>query len=247
MADLPLITVVTVCHNNADVIEATIRSVVGQQYPRLHYIVWDGGSTDGTPDVVRQYEEHMAFWTSERSEGTYYAMNHAAGKAVELAGSEAGHWLFFLYAGDLFAGPTVLSKVFSDPKIDHHSLKMIGGGVLRKKISGDGLRLEAAKPVAVIPSEPAFGVSSSFIRADVCCFDLDYPLAADYALQYRLYDEDGPASIAIVDEVIIITQEEDRDARLLNQRVIRGEYLGVRSRHISWQWVKEYFRWRFLG
>ena len=105
----------------------------------------------------------------------------------------------------------------------------------------------SAKPIDVIPLEPAFGVASSFIRADVCRFDLDYPLGADYALQYQLYHEVGLDSLTVIDIPVVVMPEEERDARLLNQRIIKGEYLGVQSQHISWRWVKEYFKWRFLG
>ena len=246
MTELPLITVITVCHNNADVIERTICSVLNQQYPRMNYVIWDGCSTDATLDVVKKYEERISYWASEPNNGTYDAMNNAARKTIELAGTDE-QWLFFLYAGDRFANDKVLAKVFSMEGLDYCNLKMIGGGVLKEKPMGGDTSLESAKSVSVIPKEPAFGVASSFIRADVCRFDLDYPLAADYALQYQLFFKSGHDCIAAVDVPVIVTQEEERDARLLSQRIVKGEYLGVQSQHISWRWVKEYFKWRFLG
>ena len=246
MAELPLITVITVCHNDAVVIEQTIRSVLNQQYLKMNYIVWDGCSTDETLDIVKKYDERLAYWSSEPNNGTYDAMNRAARKAVELAGTDQ-QWLFYLYAGDRFPHEKVLAQVFSMERLNFNSLKMIGGGVLREKANGEGSFLEVAKPIDVIPLEPAFGVASCFIRADVCRFDLDYPLGADYALQYQLYHEAGRDSLAAIDLPVVVMQEEERDARLLNQRIVKGEYLGVQSQHISWRWVKEYFKWRFLG
>ncbi len=246
MAELPLVTVITVCHNDADTVERTICSVLDQQYPRMNYVVWDGCSTDGTLDIVKRYDEHLTYWASEPNNGTYDAMNRAARKAVELAGTDQ-QWLFFLYAGDRFPHEKVLAQVFSKERLDFDILKMIGGGVLREKGSGEGSLFEAPKPIDVIPMEPAFDVASSFIRADVCRFDLDYPLGADYALQYELYHELGHDSLTIIDVPVVVMQEEERDARLLNQRIVKGEYLGVQSQHFSWRWVKEYFRWRFFG
>ena len=246
MAELPLITVITVCHNDADVVEQTIRSVLEQQYPRMNYIIWDGCSTDTTLDIVKRYDEQLTYWTSEPNNGTYDAMNRAAKKAIELVGTDK-LWLFFLYAGDRFPHEKVLAQVFSMERLDFDSLRMIGGGVQKEKPNGEGSRFEAAKPIDVIPLEPAFGVASSFIRADVCRFDLDYPLGADYALQYQLYHEVGLDSLTVIDIPVVVMPEEERDARLLNQRIIKGEYLGVQSQHISWRWVKEYFKWRFLG
>ena len=246
MAELPLITVITVCHNNADVVEQTIRSVMEQQYPRMNYIIWDGCSTDTTMDIVKRYDEQLTYWTSEPNNGTYDAMNRAAKKAIELAGTDK-QWLFFLYAGDRFPHEKVLAQVFSMERLNLDSLRMIGGGVQKETPNGEGSRFEAAKPIDVIPLEPAFGVASGFIRADVCRFDLDYPLGADYALQYQLYHDVGHDCLAVIDMPIVVMQEEERDARLLNQRIVKGEYLGVQSQHISWHWVKEYFKWRFLG
>jgi len=246
MTELPLVTVITLCRDNADVIEGTMLSVLEQQYPKLNYIVWDGCSSDKTLDIVKQYEDRMTFWASEPNDGTYDAMNQAAKKAVELAGTD-DQWLFFLYAGDKFADPKVLDKVFSMDNLDYSILKMIGGGVQKTKAKGEGSVIEAPKQVTVIPHEPAFPIASGFVRADVCQFDLDYPLGADYALQYKLYFDRGANSIATIDVPVIVTKEEERDARLLNQRIIKGEYLGVQSQHISWKWVKEYFKWRFLG
>ena len=246
MAELPLITVITVCHNNADVVEQTIRSVMEQQYPRMNYIIWDGCSTDTTLDIVKRYDEQLTYWTSEPNNGTYDAMNRAAKKAIELAGTDK-QWLFFLYAGDRFPHEKVLAQIFSMERLNLDSLRMIGGGVQKETPNGEGSRFKAAKPIDVIPLEPAFGVASSFIRADVCQFDLDYPLGADYALQYQLYHEVGHDCLAVIDMPIVVMPEEERDARLLNQRIVKGEYLGVQSQHISWRWVKEYFKWRFLG
>jgi glycosyltransferase involved in cell wall biosynthesis len=246
MVELPLITVITVCHNNADVVEQTICSVLDQQYPRMNYVVWDGCSTDRTLDIIKKYEDRVSFWASEPNNGTYDAMNRAAKKSIELAGTDR-HWIFFLYAGDRFPHEKVLAQVFSMERLDLDSLRMIGGGVQKETANGEGSRFEAAKPIDVIPLEPAFGVASSFIRADVCQFDLDYPLGADYALQYQLYFEVGRKAIASIDMPIVVMQEEERDARLLNRRIVKGEYLGVQSQHISWRWVKEYFKWRFLG
>ncbi len=250
MAELPLVTVITVCQNNADTIEGTMLSVLAQQYPRLNYVVWDGVSSDKTLDVVRKYEDRLTYWASEPNNGTYDAMNQAVRKAIELAETD-DQWLFFLYAGDRFANDTVLAEVFSQHQLDYSKVQMIGGGILRQKPKvkdkDGGTEIVAAKPVEEIPLEPAFTIASSFVSARVCRFDLDYPLGADYALQYKLFYEAGAGSIASICLPIIVTPEEGRDARLLNQRIIKGEYLGVQSQHISWRWVKEYFKWRFFG
>lgn len=69
------ISIITVSYNAAATIEQTILSVIGQEYPHIEYIVIDGGSTDGTVDIIRKYEDKIAYWVSEPDQGIYDAMN----------------------------------------------------------------------------------------------------------------------------------------------------------------------------
>ena len=71
----PRITLVTPVYNGIRYIGETIRSIVYQGYPNLEYIVVDGGSTDGTVDIIRKYEKHISWWISRRDNGVYNALN----------------------------------------------------------------------------------------------------------------------------------------------------------------------------
>jgi glycosyltransferase involved in cell wall biosynthesis len=73
--DWPKITLVTAVYNGEEYLEATIRSVVEQGYPNLEYIVVDGGSTDGTVDIIRRYERDLTCWFTEAKQGLYAALN----------------------------------------------------------------------------------------------------------------------------------------------------------------------------
>lgn len=102
----PKITIITVCFNAVDVIEKTILSVVNQTYQNIEYIIVDGGSTDGTIDIIKKYEDQIDKWISEPDDGIYDAMN----KGIRMA---TGEWLNFMNAGDWFYSDSVVEKVFS--------------------------------------------------------------------------------------------------------------------------------------
>jgi glycosyltransferase involved in cell wall biosynthesis len=102
----PVITVITVTYNAEKSLENTILSVINQSFNNIEYIIVDGGSTDGTFDIIRKYEERISFWISEPDEGIYDAMN----KGIRLAN---GIWINFMNSGDSFFDYNVLSHIFS--------------------------------------------------------------------------------------------------------------------------------------
>ncbi len=102
----PLVSVITVVYNGEATLERTIKSVVEQTYPHLEYLVVDGGSSDGTLDVIRRYEKQITRWVSEPDEGLYHAMN----KGMSMA---TGDYFWFINSGDEIADSQVLSQIFA--------------------------------------------------------------------------------------------------------------------------------------
>lgn len=102
----PSLSIITVVYNNARDIERTIRSVIGQTYPRIEYLVVDGGSTDGTVDVIKRYDAQITRWVSEPDKGIYDAMNKGLAMAT-------GDYVLFMNSGDEVYAPDTVARVFA--------------------------------------------------------------------------------------------------------------------------------------
>ncbi len=100
------LSIITVNLNNRGGLQKTIDSVVPQTFRDFEWIVIDGGSTDGSKELIEQYADHFAYWVSEPDKGIYNAMN----KGIKLA---KGEYLQFLNSGDWLHDNNVLKDVFS--------------------------------------------------------------------------------------------------------------------------------------
>ena len=99
------ISIITVCYNDKDVIEKTILSVINQDYSNLEYIIVDGASSDGTLEIIKQYQKkYPIILISEKDDGIYDAMN----KGSKVA---SGDYLNFMNAGDYFFSDNTISAV----------------------------------------------------------------------------------------------------------------------------------------
>lgn len=100
-----LVSIITPCFNSAKFIERTIKSVLNQSYKNIEYIIIDGGSNDGTVDIIKKYENKISYWSSEPDKGMYYAIN----KGMYLAKGEV---VAYLNSDDIYY-PDTLKKVIS--------------------------------------------------------------------------------------------------------------------------------------
>lgn len=169
------VSIITTVFNAGDVLEKTIRSVLEQTYPHIEYIIIDGGSTNGTIEIIKKHQHHLAYWISEPDRGVYDGMN----KGIQLA---TGNIIGLLNAGDWYEPNTakiVASEVKKHPQVDifYGDRNYIIGG---KKVYKPSLPLEKTNDFWLEPSlpHPAFFVTKRLYNE--LPYDPQFKIVADY-------------------------------------------------------------------
>lgn len=181
----PLITVVTVVFNGAATLEQTIRSVIEQTYSNIEYIVVDGGSTDGTLEILRKYEGEIDYWVSEKDAGIYDAMN----KGIAWA---RGDYIGMLNSDDFFASPSAVEQIAMRLEADNvdavfSRLDIVDPANLNRVLRK--YRIPTLSPfmlrIGVMPPHPTFYCSKScYEKAGP--YRTNYRIAADFEMLVRL-------------------------------------------------------------
>jgi glycosyltransferase involved in cell wall biosynthesis len=105
------LTIVTITFNAFSVLENTIRSILSQKENLFDYIIIDGGSNDGTIEIIEKYQNKLKFWQSKKDNGIYDAMNIS----LNYVDTE---WVCFMNAGDIFFSNNVIYDIFNNDKFD---------------------------------------------------------------------------------------------------------------------------------
>jgi glycosyltransferase involved in cell wall biosynthesis len=179
----PLISIITPSYNQADFLAQTIESVLAQEYPRLEYYVYDGGSTDGSQVVIRQYAERLTGWVSEIDHGQADAINKGFRKST-------GEILAWLNSDDFYQ-PGALARV-AQAFQEHPEAGLIYGNVLSVDETGTPFHLQAFQPYTLedlmsfrIISQPGVFFRRSLLeRAGL--LDESYHLLLDHQLWLRM-------------------------------------------------------------
>ena len=120
-------SIITINFNNESGLRRTIESVVRQTYEDFEYIIIDGGSMDGSLEVIKEYANRLDYWVSERDRGIYHAMNKGVAQAH-------GDYCLFMNSGDLFYDDMVLSSIanyncYEDIVVGYAAIKK-GNGII---------------------------------------------------------------------------------------------------------------------
>lgn len=175
----PKISIVTVSYNTSDCIEKTILSVISQTYPNVEYLIIDGGSTDGTQEIVGRYSDRIAYFVSERDRGLYDGMNKGIAAAT-------GDYLLFMNADDVFVNNEVVEKTAQFIE-EHPDADVVYGNSEQVLEYGT---YEVKPKVAYINHKMAISHQATFVKLSLLRshpFDLEYRYAADFEQLSSLY------------------------------------------------------------
>lgn len=190
----PLITVVTVVYNGAKTLDSTIESVLNQTYDNIEYIIVDGGSTDGSLDIINKHSDDLDYWISEKDEGVYYAMK----KAVSFS---RGDYILFLGCDDILFD--VIHEVVDS--FDFSSMSYYGDVIL----TSNNRRYDGVfDPVKLVKRNIAHqAIFYSRYVFEKLEFNLKYHALADYELNIRVFS-DRNFGFKYIDKTITLYNNE---------------------------------------
>jgi len=174
-------SIITITYNAAQWLERTIQSIISQTYPDIEYIIVDGGSTDGTIEIITNYKLRITKWISESDRGLYDAMN----KGLKLA---TGDYVWFINAGDRIHSANTIQEIINrlSPFAFHLSPDVIYGETEISDNQGNSLgmrRLKAPENLTWKSFKMGMLVShqSFIVKREIAeLYDLQYRYAADF-------------------------------------------------------------------
>jgi len=178
------VSIITVVYNGKNTIEDCLKSVANQTYPLIEHIIIDGGSTDGTLDVIKKYKNKIAKVISEPDKGIYDAMNKGLRSAD-------GDIIGILNSDDMYADNSVIESVEStitDNNVDSCDGDLVyvdrdDTAKIKRQWKAGEYKKEKFKK-GWMPPHPAFFVKKEMYER-YGYLNLDFPLAADYELMLR--------------------------------------------------------------
>ena len=163
------ISIITINYNNCEGLIKTIKSVINQTFHDIEYIIIDGGSKDGSVDIIQEYADKIDYWISERDKGIYHAMNKGAAAAH-------GEYTLFLNSGDELCNPYVINQAIPSS----WTADFVSGNVITDKSNKLTSPYEVTMEYFIKGSLPH---PSTFIRRslfDLRAYDERYKISGDW-------------------------------------------------------------------
>ncbi|BBM03885.1 glycosyltransferase family 2 protein [Microbulbifer sp. GL-2] len=178
------VSIITVCYDSVDTIQDTLESVLKQDYPNIEYIIVDGGSTDGTMDIVKCYSGRISTIVSEPDRGIYDAMN----KGIELA---SGDFVGILNSDDVYTDNRVISDIMKQLTMTNSDCIYGDLEIVAKDDLNHRLRFCSSRKFSIskfrwgwmIPHPTFFVKLSCYKRLGL--YKLGYRISADFELLVR--------------------------------------------------------------
>jgi glycosyltransferase involved in cell wall biosynthesis len=221
--DKPIISIITVVFNASLVLEETVLSVLKQKDDAVEYIIIDGGSTDGTIDVIKKYQDRISDWVSEPDTGIYDAMNKGIMRAN-------GKYICFINTGDLLFELPIVVVSNSTADLISFPVKLSSGNVFIPTVNFS-LRIRNT-----LPHQGCFYKNTAEL-----IYDTNFKVFADFCLNQKMFKnnlviEALEAPIVAFHDMGGISHDKKHSKEIF--KVVRNNF-GLHYQILSWTYFKK--------
>ena len=241
----PLITIITVTYNCKKILEQTIRSVLNLSYDNIEFIIVDGGSTDGTLNIIKKYNNFIDFWISQKDRGIYNAMN----KGSKYAQGDA---LFFLNAGDRLKNREFIKliKLFEKNK-DLYGYNFVLCGTHIYTIEYPGFKILKKNFIPFLgrlPSHQSMLIPKKLQLQNM--YNENFPISADKDFKLKIYLK--KVTYVIKDYVVCLSLPDGKSQYMkshtdLKRRTLETFFIFKKNYNFLWAMVYSFafYIWNF--
>ena len=221
---MPKLSIITINFNNVNGLEKTVKSIISQLFKDFEFILIDGGSTDGSVDVIKKYSDKITFWVSEKDNGIFNAQNKGITEAK-------GEYCLFLNSGDCLVNENVLQNIFSEKK----SADIIYGDMITVDEFGVKKHLKMPNHIGVKRMlADTLWHPVSFIKRELFLkfgnYDEQYRIVSDYEFFGRMIiskkvpSKHVPIEVAVFDTSGLSSEMSKRKELETERKMVQDKY-----------------------